>query len=98
MVAHVTNGIKVSVSVNYSNSGSNPGLNFFLFSYKIKIENSSDLPVQLLRRHWYIFDSLAEKREVEGVGVIGQQPLILPGHSFEYQSSCDLTSEMGNMY
>jgi ApaG protein len=68
-----------------------------MFAYKINIENLTDYAVQLLRRHWYILDSNGMKREVEGEGVIGQQPVIDPGHTHEYVSGCNLKTDMGRM-
>lgn len=98
MVAEVTHGIRVSVITKYMDGHSNPDMHYFLFSYKIKIENNSEFAVQLLRRHWYIFDSTNGQREVEGEGVIGLQPTILSGESFKYESACDLTTDIGSMH
>jgi ApaG protein len=61
------------------------------------IENLSDYSVQLISRHWNIFDSNGTKREVEGDGVVGQQPVIVPGEMHEYVSGCNLQTEMGTM-
>lgn len=69
----------------------------YLFAYRIHIENLGDQPVQLLRRHWYIYDSNGSKREVEGEGVIGKQPTLLPGDSYSYESWCPLYTEVGKM-
>lgn len=98
MITEVTNGIKVSVTTEYLDSQSRPEMRFFLFAYKIKIENISEHAVQLLRRHWNIFDSHGEYKEVEGEGVVGKQPTILPGESYEYESGCNLDSEIGSMH
>lgn len=98
MVAEVSHGIRVSVDTKYMEGHSNPDLHYFLFSYRIKIENNSEFAVQLMRRHWNIFDSTAGLREVDGEGVIGLQPTILSGESFEYESACDLTTDVGSMY
>ncbi len=98
MVAQITHGIKVSVITRLLEDQSNPDLNYFLFAYIIKIENNSEFTVQLLRRKWYIFDSNGDRREVEGEGVVGQQPVIPPGEFYEYESACDLSSEMGSMH
>jgi len=68
-----------------------------VFNYKIQIENNSDYTIQLLRRHWFISDSNGIVRQVEGEGVVGQQPIIEPGESYEYISGCNLTTEMGKM-
>ena len=57
----------------------------------------SNYAVRLLSRHWHIFDSNGAKREVEGEGVVGQQPIIEPGHSHEYVSGCNLKTDMGSM-
>ena len=67
-----------------------------VFSYLIKIENFSEQIVQLKRRHWYILDG-DSNREVEGEGVIGEQPILHPGQSFEYQSWSPIVSEYGSM-
>ena len=69
----------------------------FLFSYHISIDNKSEYVVQLLRRHWYIFDSCGEYREVEGEGVVGEYPILAPGDVYEYESACNLTTEIGKM-
>ncbi|WP_134089006.1 Co2+/Mg2+ efflux protein ApaG [Olivibacter sp. XZL3] len=97
MVTEITEGVKVSVEAIYQPEYSNPENEHFMFAYKITIENMSDYPVQLLRRHWFIFDSNGTHREVEGEGVIGQQPLIAPGERYEYVSGCNLKSDMGSM-
>ena len=65
--------------------------------YFITIENKSDFSVQLLRRHWDIFDSIGDKRVVDGDGVVGETPVLEPGQKFEYNSGCNLTSELGYM-
>jgi ApaG protein len=69
----------------------------FVFAYFVHIENKSNEPVQLLRRHWYIYDSIGEMSEVEGEGVVGQQPIIFPKKSHEYNSFCVLKSFEGYM-
>lgn len=93
----ISEGIKVSVETSYQPDFSNPLQSEFVFSYHITIENHNVFPVKLHRRHWYIFDSDATFREVEGEGVVGVQPTILPGKSYEYTSSCNLNSEIGKM-
>lgn len=97
MVTKITDGVKISVETVYQPEYSNPANNHFMFAYKITIENLTDYTVQLMRRHWYIFDSNGTHREVEGEGVVGQQPVIDPGESHEYVSGCNLTTEMGTM-
>jgi ApaG protein len=68
-----------------------------VFSYSVTITNNSFETVQLLRRHWYITDGVFSEREVEGEGVIGQQPTLEPGESFEYQSWCPVSGGYGSM-
>ena len=68
-----------------------------MFAYKITIENNNEFSVKLLRRHWHIYDSNGSLREVEGEGVVGIQPIIAPGASYQYISGCNLRSEMGKM-
>lgn len=92
----VTKGIKVSVGVKYE--GFITKHQKYAFSYQILIENNSSYTVQLLRRHWFISDSNGQKREVEGVGVIGEQPIIEPNQKHQYSSWCPLDTDMGEMY
>ena len=97
MVTLLTHGIKISVQTNYQEDYSKPEQQLFLFSYSITIENKSEFVVQLLRRHWYIFDSSGEYREVEGEGVIGETPILYSGDVYKYESTCNLTTEIGKM-
>jgi ApaG protein len=97
MVTTITDGVKVSVETIYQPEYSNPANNHFMFAYKVTIENMSNYAVRLLSRHWYIFDSIGTKREVEGEGVVGLQPVIEPGHSHEYVSGCNLKTDIGSM-
>ncbi len=98
MVTKVTEGVSVSVETFYQPAQSNPVKSEYLFAYRVTIENLSTMPVQLLRRHWYIIDSNGTNREVEGEGVIGQQPIIEPGEKYEYVSAANLNSDVGKMY
>jgi ApaG protein len=93
----ITDGVKVSVEMQYQPEYSNPANEHYMFAYKIHIENLSDYTVQLIRRHWNIFDSNGTHREVEGEGVVGQQPIIEPGEAHEYISGCNLKTDMGSM-
>jgi len=93
----ITDGVKVSVETIYQPEYSNPANDHFMFAYKVTIENMSNYAVRLLGRHWYIFDSNGAKREVEGEGVVGQQPVIEPGMAHEYVSGCNLKTDMGSM-
>jgi ApaG protein len=98
MISKISEGVTVSVETFFQPEYSNPANNEYMFTYRITLENNNAFPVQLLRRHWYIFDSNAEHREVEGEGVIGVQPIIHPGEKYQYVSGCDLRSEMGRMH
>lgn len=98
MNSKISEGVIVSVETFYQPEYSNPSCNEFMFSYRVTLENSNSFPVQLLRRHWYIFDSMNDHREVEGEGVIGVQPVIHPGQKYQYVSGCNLRSEMGKMH
>ena len=93
-----TNGITVSVETFYQHDQSNARIKQYIHAYRVTIENKSDLTVQLLRRHWFIVDSLGARREVEGEGVIGKQPTLSPGESHQYMSYCPLKSDIGKMY
>ncbi len=97
MVAQITDGVKVTVETTYQPEYSNPANEHFMFAYKVQIENLSNYSLQLMRRHWHIFDSNGESREVEGEGVVGLQPVIEPGEMHEYVSGCNLQSDMGTM-
>jgi ApaG protein len=97
MLTQVSEGVRISVEVRYEPVLSSPLTDSYIFSYHIRIRNENDFPVHLLRRHWFIFDSAAMRREVEGPGVIGEQPVIRPGEEFTYSSACDLRSTKGTM-
>ena len=98
MVFKVTEGVRISVEQFYQPDYSNPIQGEFMFAYRISIENNNSFPVQLLRRQWFIIDSNTEKREVEGEGVIGVQPVISPGEQYQYISGCNLKSDLGKRY
>lgn len=98
MVQQITEGVSITVETFYQPQQSNPLSSEFLFAYRITIENLSTMPVKLLRRHWHIADSNGSYREVEGEGVVGQQPVIEPGNSYQYISACNLRSEVGKMW
>lgn len=97
MITQITEGIKISVETVYQPEYSNPEREHFMFAYRIFIENIGDAPIQLISRHWDIFDSKGEHRQVSGDGVVGEQPLIAPGESHQYTSGCNLKSEYGFM-
>jgi ApaG protein len=70
----------------------------FFFAYRITIQNDSDFSVQLLSRHWHICDGLGQYKEVIGDGVVGEQPIILPGESYQYVSGVGFKTEFGKMF
>lgn len=92
-----TRGISVRVAVSYLAEQSNPSLNRWFWSYHVRIENGSDLSVQLLSRSWQIVDGRGSVHEVNGEGVVGETPLIAPGGSFDYVSGCPLETPSGAM-
>ncbi len=75
MVTKITDGVKISVETIYQPEYSNPANEHFMFAYRVNIENMTENSVQLLNRHWHIFDSNGTKREVKGEGVVGLQPI-----------------------
>lgn len=93
----LTHGIKISVETKFHTEHSDPDNRTYLFLYHIVIENKSDFAVKLISRHWDIFDSSGEFTKVDGDGVVGEQPVLEPGEYFEYESACDLTTDMGKM-
>jgi ApaG protein len=97
MISKVSRGVKVSVETYYQPEYSNPLSSEYMFAYKITIENNNDFSIRLVSRHWYIYDSNGSMREVQGDGVVGVQPVIAPGNSYQYVSGCNLRSEMGKM-
>ncbi len=98
MVQLVTEGVNIMVETFYQPAQSNPLNSEYLFAYRITIENRTIYPVRLLSRHWHILDSNGTHREVEGDGVVGEQPVINPGDSYQYTSGANLHSEIGKMY
>ncbi|MEO9210154.1 MAG: Co2+/Mg2+ efflux protein ApaG [Ginsengibacter sp.] len=98
MVSKISEGVRVSVETFYQQEHSSPLNGDFMFTYRITLENNNPFPVQLLRRHWYIFDSLTANSEVEGEGVVGVQPIIYPLEKYQYMSGCNLRSEIGRMH
>ncbi|KAM7273125.1 hypothetical protein ACFE04_027789 [Oxalis oulophora] len=92
-----TLGIRVEASSEYIKGRSNPTQEQYFFSYKIRITNNSDRPIQLVRTHWIITNGDRKTENVWSTGVIGEQPVILPGKSFEYSSACPLTTPNGRL-
>jgi ApaG protein len=94
----VTNGILVTVKSAYMPERSTPTLRRFAFAYTVTIANEGSDTAQLMRRHWIITDGEGNVEEVEGEGVVGEQPVLGPGESFEYTSWCQLATPSGSMH
>ncbi len=93
----ITGGVRINVRARYSPDHSNPRGSEWFFLYEIRISNEGDTPVQLTDRHWIIIDGSGNTEEVKGEGVVGKQPVLKPGESFEYTSGCPLTTPFGSM-
>ena len=94
----VTNGIRVEVKTRYAPERSQPEGNRWEFHYTVTISNEGAEAVQLISRHWIITDAANTVQEVRGLGVVGRQPTLAPGESFEYTSSCPLGTPFGSMH
>lgn len=97
MNSTTTQGVTVSVTTNYLDEYSSPQQEHYVFAYKIDIRNHGAYTVKLLRRHWHIYDANGVVREVEGEGVVGQQPVLEPGEGHQYVSGCNLKTGIGKM-
>mgnify|MGYP001335488902 FL=1 len=97
MNSATTGGIIVSVETTYIEKDSDPDNQYFVWAYRIKIENNSADTVQLMSRHWIITDALGRQQEVRGAGVVGEQPVLAPGASFSYSSGTPLQTPSGFM-
>jgi ApaG protein len=93
----VTRDIAVRVAVSFLAEQSDPSASRWFWSYHVRIENASDVAVQLLSRSWRIVDGRGTLHEVVGEGVVGEMPLIAPGASFDYVSGCPLDTATGVM-
>jgi ApaG protein len=93
----VTRNIRVSVDAQYSPAHSHPSNQQWFFLYTIRITNEGKETVQLISRHWLITDANDRVEEVRGLGVVGHQPVLAPGESFEYTSGCPLSTPFGSM-
>ena len=93
----VTRGVRVRVQSEFNPDRSNPARGQWFFLYTITIANEGSETVQLLTRHWIITDADGKIEEVRGPGVVGKQPTLKPGESFEYTSGCPLTTAFGVM-
>ncbi len=93
----ISEGMKVSVETFYQPDYSNPIQSEYMFAYRVTLENKNSFPVKLHRRYWHIIDSNGSHREVEGEGVVGMQPVLQPGETYQYVSGCSLRTELGRM-
>jgi len=93
----VTRGLRVRVEPRFDPLRSQPTAGRWFFLYTVTIENLGEETVQLLTRHWIISDGGGRVEEVHGPGVVGEQPVLAPGESFEYTSGCPLTTDVGKM-
>jgi len=94
----VTQGVRVQVKSQYDPTRSRPNQQQWFFLYTIQIANEGSEAVQLISRHWIITDANGKVEEVRGPGVVGEQPVLAPGQSFEYTSGCPLTTPFGTMH
>lgn len=92
-----TEGITVRVQPRYAGDQSDPENGHWVWHYHVRIENGSGVQAQLMDRHWIITDGRGERRDVMGEGVVGEQPIIPPGGSYDYVSGCPLATPMGQM-
>ena len=92
-----THDVRVEVLSQYSSEHSHPLDGEWVFQYTVRITNQSDETVQLISRHWIITDALEHVEEVQGPGVVGEQPVLAPGQSFKYSSWCPLPTQTGMM-
>jgi ApaG protein len=93
----ITRGIRIQVRSEYVPERSRPLEGQWFFAYTIRITNEGSDTAQLVSRHWVITDAAGSVEEVRGPGVVGQQPILGPGESFEYTSACPLTTPFGTM-
>lgn len=97
VVTQVTSNIQIQVVPVYIPEESDPSKNLYFFTYQVKIKNLGQVSAQLLSRHWVITNGFGHIEEVRGPGVVGQQPIIMPGQEFEYSSVCPLPTPTGSM-
>jgi ApaG protein len=97
MYSETTRAITVTVQPIYLEDQSAPEQSQFVWAYHVRIENKGEIAVQLRNRYWRITDALGRVQEVRGAGVVGEQPLLKPGQSFEYTSGTPLPTPSGIM-
>jgi ApaG protein len=92
-----TNGVYVEAEACYAADRSSPHLAEWAFLYTIRVTNLGDETVQLLSRHWIVTDASGRVEEMRGLGVVGEQPVLQPGESFQYTADCSLKTPFGWM-
>jgi ApaG protein len=97
MYQTITEHIRVTVKPSFLENQSEPENQKFVWAYTIGVENLGPETVKLLTRHWIITDGFGRRQDVRGDGVVGEQPTLQPGQSFEYTSGCPLTTPSGMM-
>lgn len=93
----ITEGMRITARPRFLPEQSRLEVGHYVFTYTIRLENVSEQAAQLMTRHWFIHDEVGEQTEVEGDGVVREQPLIAPGGTYEYHSFCVLKSPRGSM-
>jgi ApaG protein len=94
----LTHGVRVRVEPEYLPDQSEPSAGLWVHCYHVDIRNEGETPVQLLSRHWIITNAEGKEEHVHGPGVVGMQPVIEPGRSFQYTSGCPLDTAVGSMH
>lgn len=89
--------MSVVVQAQYLADQSDPANQAFVFAYTVRITNSGQRPAQIISRHWVIVDGRNVREDVRGLGVVGQQPLLAAGETFEYTSGCPIKTPVGSM-
>lgn len=97
MYSQTTRDITVTVQPVFLEDQSSPTESHYVWAYRVRIENKGSETVQLMRRHWKITDAMGRMQEVQGDGVVGEQPLLEPGGSYEYTSGTPLSTPSGIM-
>ena len=90
--------ITVQVQSQFMPDQSEPAQQQYFFAYTVRITNTGQQPAQVISRHWIIVDGNNDRQDVQGLGVVGQQPLLAPGETFEYTSGCPLKTPVGSMH
>ena len=93
-----TRGIRVQVESFYDEDKSSPDESYYFFAYQVRISNVGEETARLVSREWIITDAQGREQRVQGPGVVGEQPVLSPGETFEYTSSCPLPTPVGTMH